>query len=275
MIMHAEPRSDTRTLTPAAPHAGTSEYIVTLENIHKRYGEVHALNGVTLKVKRGEHVSIIGSSGSGKSTLLRCVNQLELIDSGRITINGSVLVETVDGRSRYRPEKVVRSLILQTAMVFQHFNLFGHLNCLDNITIAPIENKKENPAEVRERAMDLLRMVGLEKKAKAYPGQLSGGQKQRVAIARALAMRPSILLFDEPTSALDPEITGEVLKVIRELATQGYTMVLVTHEMGFAREVADRVVFMDNGVIVEEGGPEAMFESPASERLGSFLRSVI
>ncbi len=266
MITYAEPHS-------AAP--SQDEYSVTLENIHKRYGDIQALNGVTLKVKRGEHISIIGSSGSGKSTLLRCVNQLELIDSGRITINGSVLAETVEGRIRYRPEKVVRSLILQTAMVFQHFNLFGHLTCLDNITIAPIENKKENPAEVRERAMDLLRMVGLEKKARAYPGQLSGGQKQRIAIARALAMRPSILLFDEPTSALDPEITGEVLKVIRELASKGYTMVLVTHEMGFAREMADRVVFMDNGVILAEGGAEEMFERPASDRLAAFLRSVI
>ncbi len=266
MIMYAEPRSN------PPPQ---DEYIVTLENIHKRYGDILALNGVTLKVKRGEHLSIIGSSGSGKSTLLRCVNQLELIDQGRITINGSVLAETVDGRIRYRPEKVVRSLILQTAMVFQHFNLFGHLTCLDNITIAPIENKKENPAEVRERAMDLLRMVGLEKKARAYPGQLSGGQKQRIAIARALAMRPSILLFDEPTSALDPEITGEVLRVIRELASKGYTMVLVTHEMGFAREMADRVVFMDNGVILEEGGAEEMFERPSSERLANFLRSVL
>ena len=252
-----------------------SDHIVEMEHICKRYGSVTALDDVTLKVDRGEHIAIIGSSGSGKSTLLRCINHLEVIDSGRISINGSPLVETRDSRVKYRPESEIRRLILQTAMVFQHFNLFGHLTCLDNITIAPIQIKKENPAEVRARAMDLLRMVGLEKKARAYPAQLSGGQKQRVAIARALAMRPSILLFDEPTSALDPEITGEVLRVIRDLAVQGYTMVLVTHEMGFAREVANRIVFMDNGRIVEEGRPDQLFDSPESERLGSFLQAVI
>lgn len=249
--------------------------IIGLENIKKRYGEVQALNDVTLRVDRGEHVAIIGSSGSGKSTLLRCINHLEVIDSGRIVINGDVLAETFGDRVQYRPEKEIRRVLLQTAMVFQHFNLFGHLTCMDNITIAPIQIKKENPGEVRERAWGLLRMVGLEKKANAFPGQLSGGQKQRIAIARALAMRPSILLFDEPTSALDPEITGEVLRVILELATQGYTMVLVTHEMGFAREVADRVVFMDNGQIVEEGAPEQIFDDPASERLSLFLQAVI
>lgn len=249
--------------------------IVELENIHKRYGDVVALNDVTLEVKRGEHVSIIGSSGSGKSTLLRCINHLEAIDRGRIVIDGEVLAETSGGRVQYRREADIRRILMQTAMVFQHFNLFGHLTCMDNITIAPIQIKREAPGEVRERAMGLLRMVGLEKKAGAYPSQLSGGQKQRIAIARALAMRPSILLFDEPTSALDPEITGEVLKVIRELATQGYTMVLVTHEMGFAREVADRVVFMDNGKIVEEGDPDRMFDAPESERLSLFLQAVI
>ncbi len=254
---------------------GNTDYIVTLEHIHKRYGEVVALNDVTLKVRRGEHVAIIGSSGSGKSTLLRCVNQLEVIDSGTIAINGSILAETSGGEVRYRPEAEIRRLIMQTAMVFQHFNLFGHLTCLENITIAPIDIKKENPAEVRARAHDLLKMVGLEKKAKAFPGQLSGGQKQRIAIARALALRPSILLFDEPTSALDPEITGGVLKVIRDLAAQGYTMVLVTHEMGFAREVADRVVFMDNAAIVEEGTPEQVFDAPKSERLAAFLKAVL
>ena len=252
-----------------------TRHIVELENIYKRYGDVHALNGVTLNIGRGEHVAIIGSSGSGKSTLLRCINHLEIIDSGRISINGASLAETRAGRVQYQPEPVIRKLIMQTAMVFQHFNLFGHLTCLDNITIAPIDIKKENPAEVRDRAWGLLKMVGLEKKAHAYPGQLSGGQKQRIAIARALAMRPSILLFDEPTSALDPEITGGVLKVIRDLAAQGHTMVLVTHEMGFAREVADRIVFMDNGVIIEEGRPDSIFDSPESERLGLFLKAVL
>lgn len=252
-----------------------SEYIVELENITKRYGDLKALDDVTLKVKRGEHIAIIGSSGSGKSTLLRCINQLEVIDSGKITINDEILAETKNGRVQYRREKDVRRIIMQTAMVFQHFNLFGHLNCLDNITIAPIQIKKEDPKEVTERVYGLLKMVGLESKAKAYPTQLSGGQKQRIAIARALAVRPSILLFDEPTSALDPEITGEVLRVIRELATQGYTMILVTHEMGFAREVADRIVFMDHGQIIEEGDPDQVFDSPASERLNLFLKAVI
>ena len=252
-----------------------SGHIVEMEGVHKRYGEVVALRDVTLRVERGEHVVIIGSSGSGKSTLLRCINHLETIDGGRISINGSTFVDTTAGTVRYRPEREIRRLIMQTAMVFQHFNLFGHLTCLDNIAIAPIQIKKEHPAEVRERARDLLRLVGLEKKADAYPSQLSGGQKQRIAIARALAMRPSILLFDEPTSALDPEITGGVLKVIRELAEQGYTMMLVTHEMGFAREVANRVVFMDNGAIVEEGTPDRIFDNPKSERLGLFLRAVI
>ncbi|MDR1612120.1 MAG: amino acid ABC transporter ATP-binding protein [Planctomycetota bacterium] len=249
--------------------------IVELENVDKRYGEVTALADVTLRVDRGEQVVIIGSSGSGKSTLLRCINHLEAVDRGKIAINGATLVETVDGRVKYRREGEIRKLIMQTAMVFQHFNLFGHLTCLDNIAIAPIEIKRENPAEVRERARELLKLVGLEQKAGAYPGQLSGGQKQRVAIARALAIRPSILLFDEPTSALDPEITGEVLKVIRDLAAQGYTMMLVTHEMGFAREVATRAVFMDNGRIIEEGPPGSVFGAPESGRLRLFLKAVI
>jgi ABC-type polar amino acid transport system ATPase subunit len=252
-----------------------TDHIVELDHVRKRYGEVEALCDATLRVRRGEHVAIIGSSGSGKSTLLRCINNLESIDGGSVSINGMILAETVDGRVRYRREAEIRRLIMQTAMVFQHFNLFGHLTCLENITIAPIRIKRENPAEVRDRAMDLLRLVGLSSKADTYPGELSGGQKQRVAIARALAIRPSILLFDEPTSALDPEITGEVLKVIRQLAVQGYSMVLVTHEMGFAREVADRVVFMDNGRIVEEGCPATIFGHPESERLRLFLQAVL
>lgn len=255
--------------------AGDSLHIVQLEHIKKRYGDVIALDDVTLMVERGEHVAIIGSSGSGKSTLLRCINHLEVIDSGSVRINGAVVADTVDGRVRYRSEKDIRRILLQTAMVFQHFNLFGHLTCMDNITIAPIQIKKETPEEVRARARELLKMVGLEKKAGAYPGQLSGGQKQRIAIARALAMRPSILLFDEPTSALDPEITGEVLRVIRDLATQGYTMILVTHEMGFAREVADRIVFMDDGQIVEEGPPARIFDNPESDRLSAFLKAIL
>ncbi|MDR1156855.1 MAG: amino acid ABC transporter ATP-binding protein [Oscillospiraceae bacterium] len=247
-----------------------------MENIVKTYAGVPALDDVTLRVKSGEQVAIIGSSGSGKSTLLRCLNHLELIDSGRVAIDGEPLAETdAGGRARYRKEAEIRRLILRTAMVFQHFNLFGHLSCLENITIAPIRIKKEPAAAVRARAMELLRVVGLEHKADAYPGQLSGGQKQRVAIARALAMRPSVLLFDEPTSALDPEVTGEVLRVIRQLAAAGHTMVLVTHEMGFAREVAERVIFMDTARIVEEGPPRQLFDNPGSDRLRTFLQAVI
>ena len=252
-----------------------TDHIVEMEDVSKHYGDIAALRNVNLRVGRGEHIAIIGSSGSGKSTLLRCINHLETVDGGAIRINGSVLAETRGGRVWYRPESEIRKLIMQTAMVFQHFNLFVHLTCLDNITIAPIQIKKESPREAGERARDLLKLVGLEQKASAYPDQLSGGQKQRIAIARALAMRPSILLFDEPTSALDPEITGSVLKVIRELAKQGYTMMLVTHEMGFAREVADRVVFMDEGMIVEEGHPDRIFDTPESERLSLFLKAVI
>ena len=251
-------------------------YIVEMEEIRKAYTGVPALDGVTLRVRKGEQVAVIGSSGSGKSTLLRCINHLELIDAGRILIQGEELARTESGgRVRYRKDADIRALIMQTAMVFQHFNLFGHLTCLDNIAVAPIQTKKEDAGEVYDRARELLRIVGLEHKAGAYPGQLSGGQKQRVAIARALAMRPSVLLFDEPTSALDPEVTGEVLRVIRELADQGYTMVLVTHEMGFAREVSERVVFMDAGKIVEEGPPETLFDNPQSERLQSFLKAVL
>lgn len=251
-------------------------YIVEMEEIKKSFAGVPALDGVTLKIETGEQVAIIGSSGSGKSTLMRCINHLEIIDSGKLTINGTTFAETgEDGRVKYKSDAEVRACIMQTAMVFQHFNLFGHLTCLDNIIIAPTQIKKENPAEVRERAFDLLKTVGLENKADAYPAQLSGGQKQRIAIARALAMRPSILLFDEPTSALDPEVTGEVLRVIRELASQGYTMLLVTHEMNFAREVAERVIFMDSAKIIEEGTSEEIFGNPKSDRLQAFLKAVI
>jgi ABC-type polar amino acid transport system ATPase subunit len=253
-----------------------ADHVVEWSHIVKKYGGVPALNDVTLQAERGEQVVIIGSSGSGKSTLLRCANHLEIIDSGSIAINGRSLVSTgADGKVRYESDAVIREIILQSAMVFQHFNLFGHLTCLDNITIAPIQIKKENPEEVRQRALELLETVGLSHKAGAYPAQLSGGQKQRVAIARALAMRPSILLFDEPTSALDPEVTGEVLRVIRELAAAGHTMVLVTHEMAFAKEVADRIVFMDQAKIVETGSPEEIFDAPKSERLQSFLQAVL
>lgn len=203
--------------------------ILEMKHIVKKYGDFTAVNDVNFSMKRGEIVAVIGPSGSGKSTLLRCINGLNNITSGEMILNGT------------------------TGMVFQHFNLFPHMTCRDNITYAPIKVKKENKADVQKRAEELLRMVGLSNKADVYPAQISGGQKQRIAIARALAMEPDLMLFDEPTSALDPEITGEVLTVMKKLAESHTTMIVVTHEMGFAKEVADRVLFMDNGVIVEEG----------------------
>ena len=225
--------------------------ILEMKHIVKKYGDFTAVNDVNFSMKRGEIVAVIGPSGSGKSTLLRCINGLNSITSGEMVLNGT------------------------TGMVFQHFNLFPHMTCRDNITYAPIKVKKENKADVQKRAEDLLRMVGLSNKADVYPAQISGGQKQRIAIARALAMEPDLMLFDEPTSALDPEITGEVLTVMKKLAESHTTMIVVTHEMGFAKEVADRVLFMDNGVIVEEGTPQEIFDNPTSDRLISFLSSML
>lgn len=227
------------------------ETVLEMKNIVKDYGDFRAVNGVNFSMKKGEIVAIIGPSGSGKSTLLRCINGLIGVTSGEIILTGD------------------------TGMVFQHFNLFPHMTCLENITYAPVKVKKENKEAVKERAMQLLKMVGLEDKADVYPAQISGGQKQRIAIARALAMEPELMLFDEPTSALDPEITGEVLNVMKKLAESHTTMIVVTHEMGFAKEVADRVIFMDNGVIVEEGEPKEVFENPKSERLIAFLSSML
>jgi len=225
--------------------------ILEMKHIVKKYGDFTAVNDVNFSMKRGEIVAVIGPSGSGKSTLLRCINGLNNITSGEMILNGT------------------------TGMVFQHFNLFPHMTCRDNITYAPIKVKKENKADVQKRAEELLRMVGLSNKADVYPAQISGGQKQRIAIARALAMEPDLMLFDEPTSALDPEITGEVLTVMKKLAESHTTMIVVTHEMGFAKEVADRVLFMDNGVIVEEGNPQEIFDNPKSDRLISFLSSML
>ena len=219
-----------------------------MKNIVKKYGDFIAVDNVNFSMQKGEIVAIIGPSGSGKSTLLRCINGLNSVTSGEIDLKGT------------------------TGMVFQHFNLFPHMTCKENITYAPIKVKKE---QANRKAEELLKLVGLENKADVYPAQISGGQKQRIAIARALAMNPDLMLFDEPTSALDPEITGEVLNVMKKLAQSHTTMIVVTHEMGFAREVADRVVFMDNGVIVEEGTPEDIFENPKSERLVSFLSSML
>ena len=225
--------------------------ILEMKHIVKKYGDFTAVNDVNFSMKRGEIVAVIGPSGSGKSTLLRCINGLNNITSGEMILNGT------------------------TGMVFQHFNLFPHMTCRDNITYAPIKVKKENKADVQKRAEELLRMVGLSNKADVYPAQISGGQKQRIAIARALAMEPDLMLFDEPTSALDPEITGEVLTVMKKLAESHTTMIVVTHEMGFAKEVADRVLFMDNGVIVEEGTPQEIFDNPKGDRLISFLSSML
>lgn len=225
--------------------------ILEMKNIEKEYAGCKALRGVDFSIAKGEIVAIIGPSGSGKSTLLRCINGLEEMTSGQINLQG------------------------ETGMVFQHFNLFPHMTCLENITYAPINVKKEEKAAVDAKARKLLKMVNLEAKADVYPAQISGGQKQRIAIARALAMEPDLMLFDEPTSALDPEVTGEVLQVMKNLAENHMTMIVVTHEMGFAREVADRVIFMDNGQIVEEGTPQEIFDTPKSPRLTAFLRSML
>lgn len=225
--------------------------ILKMTDIVKDFGDLRVVKGVSLTVSKGETVAIIGPSGSGKSTLLRCINGLNKVTSGNIELNG------------------------ETGMVFQHFNLFPHMTCLENITYAPVKVKGMDKEEAKKRAMELLKMVGLETKADVYPAHISGGQKQRVAIARALAMNPDLMLFDEPTSALDPEITGEVLNVMKKLAEEHTTMIVVTHEMGFAKEVADRVIFMNDGEIVEEGKPEDIFNNPKSERLKAFLKSII
>ncbi len=249
--------------------------ILKMTGIVKKFGNTEALSGVDLSVNVGETVAIIGPSGSGKSTLLRCVNCLERITSGSIEIDGATLVSTVDDKVVYAAPKDIRRITTETGMIFQHFNLFPHLTCMQNIAYAPIKVKGVDKATANARALELLKTVELSEKKDAYPGQLSGGQKQRVAIARGLAMDPQIMLFDEPTSALDPEITGGVLKVMQDLAEQKRTMIVVTHEMGFAREVASRVIFMANGKIVEQGEPKELFEHPKSDRLKAFLGSMI
>ena len=243
-------------------------------NIKKSFGNLNVLRGVSLQVDAGEVVSIIGPSGSGKSTLLRCATFLETVDGGEIRYEGEAAVTTDEyGNAHYAPADKLRALKRYYGLVFQQFNLFPHYSVLKNVTDAPLTVQKRDKAEVKETAMELLRKMGLEDKAASYPCQLSGGQQQRVAIARALAMRPEILFFDEPTSALDPELTGEVLKVIKQLAEEKMTMVIVTHEMPFARAVSDRVVFMDGGVIVEQGHPDAVFGAPTQERTKQFLKT--
>lgn len=240
--------------------------VIRIEDLHKSFGDHEVLRGVNAKVKSGEVVCIIGPSGSGKSTLLRCLNGLESITSGNIWLGGYNLSD----------EKIdLNEVRKHVGMVFQHFNLFPNMTVVENITLAPMQVKKYPQDRARKEALELLRRVGLEDKSDARPASLSGGQKQRVAIARALAMNPEIMLFDEATSALDPEMVGEVLGVIRSLAEEGMTMVLVTHEMGFAREVADRVMFIDDGVIQEAGPPEQIFGDPTSPRLKDFLSKVL
>ncbi len=242
--------------------------LIKAENIKKYYknGEIKALDDVSLEIKKGEVVVIIGPSGSGKSTMLRTLNLLEIPTEGKITYDGEDITDSKTNINNYR---------MKVGMVFQHFNLFPHMSVLKNMTIAPTKLLKKDKEEAKNTAMELLKRVNLENRAEAYPSQLSGGQKQRVAIARALCMEPEVMLFDEPTSALDPEMVGEVLNVMKDLARQGMTMVVVTHEMGFAREVASRVIFMDEGKIIEEGTSEMVFEHPRSERTQSFLSKVI
>ncbi|WP_073341638.1 amino acid ABC transporter ATP-binding protein [Caldanaerobius fijiensis] len=239
--------------------------MVKVENLKKSFGHLQVLNGINLEIKKGEVLAIIGPSGSGKSTLLRCVNYLEEPTAGNVYIEG----EKVD------PVKNINRIRQKVGMVFQHFNLFPHMTVLDNLTIAPIKVKKMDKAQAEAIAMNLLERVGLKDKVKAYPAQLSGGQKQRIAIARALAMQPDVMLFDEPTSALDPEMVKEVLNVMKDLAHDGMTMMVVTHEMGFAREVCHRVVFIDEGQVVEEGPPQEIFTNPRQERTRSFLSKVL
>ncbi|MGI9252145.1 MAG: amino acid ABC transporter ATP-binding protein [Thermomicrobiales bacterium] len=248
--------------------------MVEIRDVHKRFGENEVLKGVTLSVAPGETVCIIGPSGSGKTTLLRCINFLETYDAGQIEVAGEpVGYRMRDGKRVAVGERDVARMRAETSMVFQQFNLFPHMTALENVTFGPMKVRGVPKAEATERAIDLLDRVGLREKAASYPSQLSGGQQQRVAIARALAMEPKVMLFDEVTSALDPELVGEVLEVMKDLASsQGVTMIVVTHEMLFAREAANRVVFMDGGVVVESGPPAEVFGAPKSERLRSFLR---
>ena len=248
--------------------------VLEVRNLKKSF-DAHTvvLRGVDFSLEKGETIAIIGSSGSGKTTLLRCLNFLTVPDEGQIVVNGETLFDDVDPDTQKESE--IRRKRLHFGLVFQNFNLFPHMTVLDNVTLAPIKVKGKNKAEAEESALKILETVGLSDKAASFPASLSGGQKQRVAIARALAMEPEVMLFDEPTSALDPEMVGEVLNVMKKLAEEGMTMVIVTHEMGFAREVADRVLFIDQGVVMEQGTPEELFGSPKNERTKSFLSKVL
>ena len=240
--------------------------MIKFKNVNKWFKELHVLSDINLEVKKGEVVVVCGPSGSGKSTLIRTVNQLEQIQSGEIWVDGVDVASPATDLNKIRAE---------VGFVFQHFNLYPHLSVLENIVLSPIKVKKQSRAQAEEKALQLLERVGLAHKKDAFPSQLSGGQQQRVAIARGLAMEPQVMLFDEPTSALDPEMVGEVLKVMKDLAESGMTMMCVTHEMGFAREVADRIIFVDQGKIVEVDTPEAFFTNPSSERAKQFLKQVM
>ncbi|HEX2966713.1 MAG TPA: amino acid ABC transporter ATP-binding protein [Syntrophorhabdaceae bacterium] len=240
--------------------------MITFRNVDKWFKELHVLKNINLNVKQGEVVVVCGPSGSGKSTLIRTINKLEPIDNGSLVVDG---IDLSDKKAN------INTLRAEIGMVFQQFNLYPHLSVLKNITLAPIKIRKTSRKEAEEQALTLLNRVGLSEKKHAYPTQLSGGQQQRVAIARALAMRPKIMLFDEPTSALDPEMIGEVLLVMKNLAQEGMTMMVVTHEMGFAREVSDRVIFMDEGMILEEAGPDEFFKQPKHERAQLFLKEIL
>jgi polar amino acid transport system ATP-binding protein len=250
--------------------------VVKAEDVRKHFGRIEALRGVDLEVYEGEVLCLIGPSGSGKSTFLRCINHLEKIDGGRLSVDGELVGYRQHGDKLYElREKEVSAKRARIGMVFQRFNLFPHMTALDNVTLAPTLVKGEPRAEVRQRARQLLERVGLSDKMFAYPNQLSGGQQQRIAIARALCMQPRLMLFDEPTSALDPELVGDVLDVMRGLAKDGMTMVVVTHEMGFAREVGEALVFMDSGVVVESGAPRDVLANPQHERTRAFLAKVL
>ncbi len=240
--------------------------MITFEKVNKWYGDFHVLKDIEFSIKQGEVVVVVGPSGSGKSTMIRCINKLEPISEGEIVVNGVKVTDRKIDINKYRQD---------VGMVFQHFNLYPHKTVLENVTLAPVKVKKMSPKQAEQEALGHLDRVGILDKAQSYPSQLSGGQQQRVAIARGLAMNPEILLFDEPTSALDPEMVGEVLDVMKSLADEGMTMVVVTHEMGFAKEVADRVVFMDQGTIVEEATPSEFFNNPKHERAKHFLSRVL
>ena len=244
----------------------TDNVLIEVKNLKISFGDLHVIKDLSTTIKKGEKIVVIGPSGSGKSTFLRCLNRLETPDSGTILFEGNDMTN---------PETNLDACRQKMGMVFQHFNLFPHLTVMENITLAPVQLGLKTPEDARAEAMKLLERIGLPEKADVYPSTLSGGQKQRIAIVRSLAMHPDVMLFDEPTSALDPEMVGEVLEVMKDLAVEGMTMVVVTHEMGFAREVADRVMFMDGGYITEEGTPEQIFQHPQCERLQQFLKSVL